>query len=69
MTGTIILVVLAVAIIAALKLSHRRNSGPAKGPSGSWTRDDRDTARTKLDLLALGEKAQPFTRSHGRHAA
>ncbi len=60
MTGTIILVVLALAIIAALELSHRRN-GPATGHSGSWTRDDRDAARTKLDLLALGGKAQPFT--------
>ena len=61
MTGTLILVVLALAIVAALELSHRRNSGPATGPSGSWSRNDRDIARTKLDLLALGGKAQPFT--------
>jgi hypothetical protein len=61
MTGTIILVVLALAIIAALEFSHRRNSGSFAGHSGSGTRHDRDVARTKLDLFALGGKAEPFT--------
>ncbi|GAA1140925.1 hypothetical protein GCM10009630_44570 [Kribbella jejuensis] len=48
-------------MIAALELSNRRNAGgPAAGPRGSWVADDRDVARTKLDLLALGAAAKPF---------
>ncbi|TWD80737.1 hypothetical protein FB561_1825 [Kribbella amoyensis] len=62
MTGIIVLAVLALAVIAALETSNRRHStGPATGPDGSWVADDRDLARTKLDLLALGGKAEPFT--------
>jgi hypothetical protein len=61
MTGYMILVVLALAVIAALEISNRRNStGPAAGPRGAWVADDRDVARTKLDLLALGGAAEPF---------
>jgi hypothetical protein len=61
MTGYIILVVLALAVIAALEISNRRHStGLTAGPEGSWVADDRDLARTKLDLLALGGAAEPF---------
>ncbi|MGW7683358.1 hypothetical protein ACWGID_21665 [Kribbella sp. NPDC054772] len=61
MTGYILLVVIALAVIAALEISNRRHStGPAAGPRGTWADDDRDLARTKLDLLALGGAAKPF---------
>lgn len=62
MTGYAVLVVLVLAVIAALEISNRRHStGPAAGPRGTWIADDRDLARTKLDLLALGAAAKPFT--------
>jgi hypothetical protein len=61
MTGIILLAVLALAVIAALEISNRRHStGLTTGPNGSWVVDDRDQARTKLDLLALGGAAEPF---------
>ncbi|WP_350279810.1 hypothetical protein [Kribbella sp. HUAS MG21] len=61
MTGYIVLVVLVLAVIAALEISNRRHStGPEAGPRGTWVADDRDLARTKLDLLALGAAAKPF---------
>jgi hypothetical protein len=62
MTAYIALTVLVLAVIAALEVSNRRHAtGPAAGPQGTWTADDRDVARTKLDLLALGAAAKPFT--------
>ncbi|MGW6282020.1 hypothetical protein [Kribbella sp. NPDC055071] len=61
MTGYIVFVVLILAVIAALEISNRRNStGLSTGRDGSWVADDRDVARTKLDLLALGASAEPF---------
>jgi hypothetical protein len=61
MTGIILLAVLALAVIAALELSNRRHStGLTAGPNGAWAADDRDLARTKLDLLAIGGAAEPF---------
>ena len=61
MTGYIVLVVLVLAVIAALEISNRRHStGLTAGPEGTWVADDRDLARTKLDLLALGGAAEPF---------
>jgi hypothetical protein len=61
MTGTILFVVLVLAVIAALEISNRRHTtGPSAGPRGTWVADDRDQARTKLDLLALGATAEPF---------
>jgi hypothetical protein len=61
MTGLILLAVLALAVIAALEISNRRHStGLTTGPNGSWVVDDRDQARTKLDLLALAGAAEPF---------
>jgi hypothetical protein len=61
MTGLILLAVLALAVIAALEISNRRHStGLSTGPNGAWTTDNRDLARTKLDLLALGGAAEPL---------
>ncbi|MFI7060093.1 hypothetical protein ACIBL3_03840 [Kribbella sp. NPDC050124] len=63
MTGILLLAVLALAVIAALELSNRRHStGLTTGPNGSWVTGDRDQARTKLDLLALGGAAEPLNR-------
>jgi hypothetical protein len=62
MTGIIVLTVLALAIIAALEVSNRRNSqDPRPGLSGGWDSEDRDVARTKFDLLALAGRTAPFT--------
>lgn len=61
MSGIIVLVVLALAIVAALEFSHRRHStGLRTGISGSWVTEDRDAARSKLDLLALAGRTEPF---------
>jgi hypothetical protein len=61
MTGYIVLVVLVLAVVAALEISNKRHStGLTAGPEGTWIADDRDAARTKLDLLALGGAAEPF---------
>jgi hypothetical protein len=61
MTGYIVLAVLVLAVIAALEISNKRHStGLTAGPEGTWIADDRDKARTKLDLLALGGAAEPF---------
>jgi fatty-acid desaturase len=81
MTGILILAVLALALIAGLEYSNRRHADASSAArrSGSWTRYDRDVARTKVDLFALAGKAEPFSRKpfsrvhhitpHGRHAA
>ena len=62
MTGIIVLAVLALAVIAALESGHRRHStGFEHGPAGAWVATDRDEARSKLDLLALGGMAEPFS--------
>jgi hypothetical protein len=62
MTGIIVLAVLALVVIAALESSNRRHAtGLEHGPDGSWVADDRDLARSKLDLLALGGTAEPFS--------
>lgn len=61
MTGIVVLTVLALALITALESSNRRHGARlAKGPDGSWSTDDRDLARSKLDLLALGAAAEPL---------
>ncbi|MFI5734352.1 hypothetical protein ACIA49_29825 [Kribbella sp. NPDC051587] len=56
MNGIVVIAVLVLALIAALEVSHRRHPADLDG-----TTDDRDLARTKLDLLALGASAKPFT--------
>ena len=69
MTGIIVLAVLALALIAALESSNRRHStGFEHGPAGAWVATDRDEARSKLDLLALGGMAEPFTHKPTRTA-
>ena len=60
MTGIVVLAVLALVVIAALEVSNRRNAD-GFGPLGRQVADDRDLARTKLDLLALGGAAEPFS--------
>ncbi|MFC0628179.1 hypothetical protein [Kribbella deserti] len=62
MTGIVVLTVLALALIAALEISNRRHSSQlGRGLNGSTAAGDRDLARTKLDLLALGAAAEPFS--------
>ncbi|HET6988475.1 MAG TPA: hypothetical protein VFI00_17755 [Kribbella sp.] len=60
MTGYIVLVVLALAVVAALEISNRRHSTGLTGSEGTWVADDRDVARTKLDLLAIGGAVEPL---------
>ena len=60
MTGIVVLAVLALVVIAALEVSNRRNAD-GFGTLGRQAADDRDLARTKLDLLALGGAAEPFS--------
>ena len=58
--STLLLIVMALLLIAALERTHRRRGPHAPGLHGSDVRDDRDWARTKLDLLALAGEAEPF---------
>ncbi|MEO6143597.1 MAG: hypothetical protein ABIP19_06410 [Dermatophilaceae bacterium] len=51
---TFILILMALLLIAALERANRRQAPRAPGLNGSLERDDRDWARTKLDLTALG---------------
>ncbi|MEU4192629.1 hypothetical protein AB0E69_12055 [Kribbella sp. NPDC026611] len=59
MTGYVLFAVLVLAVIAALEISNRRHSAGLTTGSKGFA-DDRDLARTKLDLLALGAAAKPF---------
>ena len=52
---TLILILMALLLIGALERTNRRQSPRAPGLHGSVDRDDRDWARIKLDLLALGD--------------
>lgn len=53
MTGILVLAILVLAVVAALEYSHRRNrDATTTRLAGSWVADDRDAARTKLDLVA-----------------
>ena len=58
---TFLLIVMALLLIAALELTNRRQSPQPPGLNGSQDHDDRDWARIKLDLLALGGQAEPLT--------
>jgi hypothetical protein len=53
---TFLLVLLALLLIAALERTNRRQAPWAPRLSGSFDHEDRDSARTKLDLLALGDE-------------
>ncbi len=59
---TFLLIVMALLLIAALERTHRRQAPHAPGLHGADAHDDRDWARTKLDLLALDDEAGPFAR-------
>ncbi|NMM33233.1 MAG: hypothetical protein HHJ13_04395 [Phycicoccus sp.] len=50
----LLLIVMAVLLIAALERTNRRQAPHAPGLHGTKNPDDRDWARIKLDLLALG---------------
>ena len=52
---TYFLVIAAIAVILFLRNGRRPLAG--SGPAA----EDRDSARLKLDLLALGAQAEPFT--------
>ena len=58
--STFLLIVMALLLIAALERTNRRRGPHAPGLHGSDGRDDRDWARTKLDMLALAGEAEPF---------
>ena len=58
-----LLIVMALLLIAALERTNRRQGPHRPGLHGSLDHNDRDWARTKLDLLALGGQTEPFTRN------
>jgi hypothetical protein len=62
---TILLIVMALLLIAALERANRRQLPHAPGLHGADGRDDRDWARTKSELLALGD--QPRWDAHHRN--
>jgi hypothetical protein len=57
---TFLLILMALLLIAALERTNRRQSPHPPGLHGAHDHDDRDWARTKLDLLALAGEAEPF---------
>lgn len=54
---TFLLILMVLLLIAALERNNRRQSPHAPGLHGSVDHDDRDWARVKLDLIALGDSA------------
>ena len=58
---TFLLIAMALLLIAALERTNRRQTPQAPGLHGTYDRDDRDWARIKLDLIALGGQAEPLT--------
>lgn len=54
---TFLLILMVLLLIAALERNNRRQSPHAPGLHGSVDHDDRDWARVKLDLIALGDNA------------
>ena len=61
---TFILILMALLLIAALERTNRRQAPRPPGLNGSLERDDRDWARTKLDLTARGEARQGLNEGH-----
>jgi hypothetical protein len=57
MGGLILVALLALALTLALEPAHRRRSVLSVGHGDL---DDRDRARTRLDLLALAGRAEPL---------
>jgi hypothetical protein len=61
MTGFLVLAALVITVVTVLELSHRRHSEPFTDPRRVQRGiEDRDRARTRLDLLALAGRAEPF---------
>jgi hypothetical protein len=60
--NVILLIIMVALLIAALARNHRRQPPTQPGLHGSNDHDDRDWARIKLDLLALGDRAEPLPR-------
>lgn len=58
---TFLLILMALLLIAALERTNRRQSPRAPGLHGSIDPDDRDWARTKLDLMALEGQQRRYT--------
>ena len=61
------LIIMVALLIAALERNHRRQPPTPPGLHGSNDHDDRDWARIKLDLLALGDPAEPSPRKPRAH--
>jgi hypothetical protein len=61
---TLLLILMALLLIAALERNHRRQAPTPPGLSGTYDRDDRDWARIKLDLMAMDGQPDAST-SHG----
>jgi len=57
--ATFSLILMVLSLIAALERTNRRQSLRAPGLHGSLDRNDRDWARIKLDLIALGDQEDP----------
>jgi hypothetical protein len=57
--NTFLLILMVMLLIAALEPANRRQPPRAPGLHGSLEHDDRDWARIKVDLLVLGDQAQP----------
>lgn len=53
-----LLIAMALLLIAALERANRRQPPHPPGLHGAHDNDDRDWARTQLDLLALGDQGQ-----------
>jgi hypothetical protein len=67
---TFLLVLMALLFIATLERTHRRQAPKPPGLHGTYVRDDRDWARTQLDLLARnGESGWKINRRNGPRPA
>lgn len=60
---TFILILMVLLLIAALERTNRRQAQHAPGLHGAPDPDDRDWARIKLDLSALGDESNTIHRS------
>ena len=63
---TLLLVLMALLLIAALERNHRRQGPSPHRLIGTYDRDDRDWARIQLDLLALDGQPSSHTDRHSR---
>jgi len=63
----LLLIAMALLLIAALERTNRRQAPHSPGLHGSIDHDDRDWARIKLDLAALGD-SRPGRNTTDRNA-